>query len=152
MAATSAGILLHRGAGERLEVLLILPGGPYWRGRDEGAWQIPKGNVDPEEEAVAAAAREFEEELGSPAPGPLRPLGTVRQAGGKWVHAFAVAGDLDADAIVSNRFEMEWPPRSGVSRSFPEVERAAWFSIEEARSRMLASQRPLLDLLLVALD
>lgn len=141
----SAGVLLHRLRGGRREVLLIHPGGPYWARRDEGAWQIPKGGVEPGEELAAAAAREFIEELGSPPPLPLEWLCRVRQAGGKQVEAFIAEGDLDEKAIVSIRFEMEWPPRSGRMRSFPEVDEARWFSLHEARYRMLRSQLPILD-------
>jgi predicted NUDIX family NTP pyrophosphohydrolase len=143
----SAGILLHRNRGDALEVLLIKPGGPFWRGRDEGAWMIPKGMVEPGEELLAAALREFEEELGSPAEGMPRPLCRVRQAGGKWVEAFALEGDLDADGIVSIAFTLEHPPKSGQIKQFPEVEEARWFSIPEARRMMLKSQLPMLDAL-----
>jgi predicted NUDIX family NTP pyrophosphohydrolase len=143
----SAGILLHRKHGDALEVLQIKPGGPFWRGRDEGAWMIPKGMVEPGEALLAAALREFEEELGSPAEGIPRPLCRVRQAGGKWVEAFALEGDLDADRIVSIDFTLEHPPRSGQLRQFPEVEEARWFSIPEARRMMLKSQLPMLDAL-----
>jgi predicted NUDIX family NTP pyrophosphohydrolase len=147
MASLSAGILLYNGRGPSLRVLLILPGGPYWRNRDMGAWMIPKGGLEPGEDAAAAALREFEEEIGSPAIGEPRPLCRVRQAGGKWVEAFALEGDLDAAKVASNSFEMEWPPRSGQLRSFPEVERAAWFLLAEARAAILPSQRPILDAL-----
>ena len=145
MVALSAGLLLYRRRGDAVEVLLVLPGGPYWRGRDAGAWQIPKGGVDVDEDHAACALREFEEELGTRPAGKPRPLARIRQAGGKWVEAFALQGDLDADAIVSNRFELEWPPKGGERQSFPEVARAAWFDIAEAREKMLPSQLPLLD-------
>ena len=148
----SAGILLYRLAGRGLEVLLVHPGGPYWRSKDEGAWMMPKGGVEQGEETVAAARREFEEELGTKPQGELLALGRIRQKGGKWVEAFALEGDLDADAIVSNSFAVEWPPRSGEIQLFPEVDRAAWFTLAEARSKMLPSQLPLLDLLLAAVD
>jgi predicted NUDIX family NTP pyrophosphohydrolase len=147
MASLSAGIILYKGRGPSLRVLLILPGGPYWRNRDVGAWMIPKGGLEPGEDAAAAALREFEEELGSPAIGEPLPLCRVRQAGGKWVEAFALEGDLDAAKVVSNSFEMEWPPRSGQLQSFPEVERAAWFSLAQAHAAILPSQRPILDAL-----
>lgn len=147
MAALSAGILLYRRREGAIEVLLVLPGGPYWRRRDAGAWQIPKGAVEADEDHAACALREFEEELGGRPSGALRPLARIRQAGGKWVEAFALEGDLDTAAIVSNRFEMEWPPRSGRRESFPEVARAAWFNPDEARAKMLPSQLPLLDAL-----
>jgi predicted NUDIX family NTP pyrophosphohydrolase len=147
MASLSAGILLYKGRGKSLRVLLILPGGPYWRNRDVGAWMIPKGGLEPGEDAAQAALREFHEELGTPAVGTLRPLCRIRQTGGKWVEAFALEGDLDAARVNSNLFEMEWPPRSGRLQSFPEVERAAWFSMAEARNYILRSQLPLLDAL-----
>jgi predicted NUDIX family NTP pyrophosphohydrolase len=129
-----------------LEVLLVHPGGPAWSQRDLGAWSIPKGEYDDGEEPLAAARREFEEELGSPAPdGPAYDLGEVRLKSGKRVRAWAVAGDLDADGIVSNLFEMEWPPRSGRRREFPEVDRAQWFGLEEARARLNPAQVALID-------
>lgn len=141
----SAGILLHRRGKAGTEVLLVLPGGPWWRNKDDGAWQIPKGALDPGEDAAAAALREFEEELGTRPRGELTALCRIRQKGGKWVEAFALEGDLDAARIVSNRFELEWPPRSGTMASFPEVERAQWFPMAEARSKILESQLPILD-------
>jgi predicted NUDIX family NTP pyrophosphohydrolase len=142
----SAGILLHRRRGERLEVLLVHPGGPFWARRDEGAWSIPKGEYSGEEDPLRAARREFEEELGSPPPdGPAQDLGEIRQKGGKLVRAWAVPGDLDAEAIVSNTFELEWPPRSGKVIEVPEVDRAAWFALEEARTRINPAQLELLD-------
>jgi predicted NUDIX family NTP pyrophosphohydrolase len=143
----SAGILLYRRGGEGVEVLLVHPGGPYWQRRDAGAWQIPKGKIDEGETLLDAALREFEEELGMVPAGEARALGRIRQAAGKWVDAFALEGDLDADAIVSAKFEMEWPPKSGTIRSFPEVDRARWFTLREARDKMLESQKPLLDFL-----
>lgn len=141
----SAGILLYRRTGAELEVLLIHPGGPYWMRRDQGAWQIPKGQVEPEEEPTAAALREVEEELGTRVESPLEPLGEIRQAGGKRVTAYAAEQDLDPEAIVSNLFEMEWPPRSGKRQRFPEVSEARWLTFEQARTVMLPSQLPLLD-------
>jgi predicted NUDIX family NTP pyrophosphohydrolase len=143
----SAGILLHRrSAGGALEVLLVHPGGPFWAKKDLGAWSIPKGEHEDGEDARAAALREFEEELGSPAvEGELVDLGEVRQKSGKVVTAWALEGDIDADGIRSNTFEMEWPPRSGKTREFPEVDRAAWFGLDEARERILPAQAPLLD-------
>ncbi|MDT9598106.1 NUDIX domain-containing protein [Sphingosinicella rhizophila] len=143
----SAGIVLYRMRETILEVLLVRPGGPFWRNKDEGAWMIPKGLVEPGEKDEAAALREFEEELGSRPAGVPRPLCTIRQAGGKWVKTFALEGDLDPDRIVSNRFELEWPPRSGRLQTYPEVDRAAWMPLGEARRLMLASQRPILDAL-----
>ena len=147
MALTSAGVLLYRRSGQRLEVLLIHPGGPYWRSRHEGAWMIPKGGIEAGETPEQAARREFEEELGTAPAGPLVPLCRIRQAGGKWVEAFAAEGDLDADAITSNNFEMEWPPRSGKLEAYPEVDRAAWFDMNEARALILPSQAAILDAL-----
>ena len=141
----SAGVLLYRRTAAELEVLLIHPGGPYWLRKDRGSWQIPKGEIGPREEPEAAAQREVAEELGVALAGVLQPLGEIRQAGGKWVTAYALEHDLDADAIRSNEFEMEWPPRSGEMRRFPEVSAARWLTLEEARVVMLPSQLPLLD-------
>jgi predicted NUDIX family NTP pyrophosphohydrolase len=149
---TSAGILLYRRGGEgAVEVLLVHFGGPYWRGKEAGAWSMPKGLIGAGESAEEAARREFLEELGSPAEGPLLPLGAIRQKGGKIVEAFALEGDLDADAIESNAFTIEWPPGSGRSATFPEVDRAAWFELPEARAMMLPSQLALIDRLEAAL-
>ena len=147
MPGVSAGVILYKRDGEELSVLLILPGGPYWRNKDVGAWMIPKGGIEPGEAASEAALREFEEELGTRLTGALRPLCRIRQAGGKWVEAFALEGDLDASRIVSNSFEIEWPPRSGQMQSYPEVDRAAWFTLAQAHARILPSQRPILDAL-----
>lgn len=142
--AHSAGVLLYRRAPD-LEVLLVHPGGPYWARKDRGAWQIPKGLIEPGENPETAARREAGEELGSALEGPLRSLGDIRQAGGKRVTAFAIEHDLDPAAIVSNLFEMEWPPKSGKVQAFPEVGAARWMSPEQARDLMLPSQLPLLD-------
>ena len=147
-ARLSAGILLFRRGSGRLEILLVHPGGPYWRSRDAGAWQLPKGAVEDGEVPLEAALREFEEEVGARLSGDPMPLGRVRQAGGKWVEAFALEADFDPEALVSIEFEIEWPPRSGRMRSFPEVDRAAWFTVAKARSKMLPSQQPLLDRLI----
>ena len=142
----SAGILLHRGAGAALEVLLVHPGGPAWSKRDAGAWSIPKGEVAEDEDPLAAARREFEEELGTAPPtGEADDLGEIRQRSGKRVRAWALAGDLDASRIVSNTFMFEWPPRSGRMIEIPEVDRAEWFGIEAARDRINSGQVPLLD-------
>ena len=130
-----------------LELLLVHPGGPFWRNKDAGAWMIPKGVIAPGEDPADAAMREFEEELGSRPPGIPLPLCRIRQKGGKYVEAFALEGDLDADYIVSNHFTLEHPARSGRLQSFPEVDRAAWFPIAEARAMILPSQLPLLDAL-----
>jgi predicted NUDIX family NTP pyrophosphohydrolase len=145
--ALSAGILLYRRAPGGLEVLLVKPGGPFWRGKDAGAWMIPKGGVADGESPLAAAVREFEEELGSAPPGVPRPLARVRQAGGKWVEAFALEGEFDCAGLASNDFTLEYPPRSGRFQDFPEVEEARWFALAEARAMMLPSQLPLLDAL-----
>ena len=148
MPATSAGLLLYRLASDGVEVLLVHPGGPFWIRKDLGAWSIPKGEVSPSEDLLAAARREFEEETGAVAPGLAIPLGELRQAGGKLVHAWAVQGDFDPAELRSNTFELEWPRGSGRKQSFPEVDRAAWFPIGEAHRRILVSQAPLLDRLL----
>jgi len=141
----SAGVLLYRRTGPELEVLLIHPGGPYWLRKDHGAWQLPKGEIGADEDPEAAARREVAEELGVTLTGALKPLGEIRQAGGKRVTAYAIEHDLAADAIVSNEFEMEWPPRSGKRARFPEVSAAKWLTLEQARAVMLPSQLPLLD-------
>lgn len=145
MPLLSAGILMWRRRGGTVEVLLGHFGGPQWQKRDEGAWAIPKGLVEPDEALEACARREFEEELGVRPEGELMPLGRIRQKGGKWVEAFALEGDLDADRIVSNPFTVEWPPRSGRLRSYPEIDRAGWFGLAEARRKILPSQLPILD-------
>lgn len=147
MALLSAGILMWRRRGGDVEVLLAHFGGPQWQRKDEGAWAIPKGLVEEGEDLEACARREFEEELGVAARGALVPLGRIRQKGGKWVEPFALEGDLDAERIVSNRYTIEWPPRSGRFVSYPEVDRAAWFGVAEARRKMLPSQIPILDAL-----
>ena len=127
-------------------MLLVHPGGPFWAKRDEGAWSIPKGEIEPGEQAIEVARREFQEELGAPPPeGELTPLGSVRQSGGKVVHVWNASGDFDVTKLKSNGFTMEWPPRSGLMQEFPEVDRAAWFGLDEARRMILASQLPLLD-------
>jgi predicted NUDIX family NTP pyrophosphohydrolase len=147
MARRSAGILLHRrvDGGER-EVLLVHPGGPFWAKKDAGAWSIPKGEHGDDEQPLDAARREFAEELGQPLPaGEPVALGEVRQKGGKLVAAWALEGDLDAERIVSNTFELEWPPRSGKRATFPEVDRAGWFALPAAREKLLPAQLPLLD-------
>lgn len=127
-------------------MLLVHPGGPFWAKRNEGAWSIPKGEIEPGQTALDVARREFEEELGaSPPDDDLRSLGTVRQAGGKVVHAWTAPGDLDVEGVKSVTFSMEWPPRSGRVQEFPEVDRAAWFDMEVARRMILPSQLPLLE-------
>jgi predicted NUDIX family NTP pyrophosphohydrolase len=142
----SAGILLHRRGADGVEVLLVHPGGPFWAKKDAGAWSIPKGEHDDAEEAQACALREFAEETGSaPAPGELTDLGEVRQKSGKVVRAWALEGDLDADAIRSNTFVAQWPPRSGQYRTFPEVDRAGWFGLQAAREKINPAQAAFLD-------
>ena len=152
MAAISAGILLFRQTGEALEVLLVHPGGPYWAKKEQGAWSIPKGLVEGDEEPLECALRELEEELGSPfafAAGALIELGSVRQKAGKLVHCWAVEGDFDPATLRSNTFSMEWPPRSGAEREFPEVDRAEWFGPDEARAKIIPAQADFLDRLKV---
>jgi predicted NUDIX family NTP pyrophosphohydrolase len=152
MARRSAGLLLYRRRDGAVELLLVHPGGPLWARRDAGAWSIPKGEVGEGEEPRAVALREFEEETGHPPPrGELVALGEVRQRGGKLVTAWAAAGDLDPAAITSNTFTLEWPPRSGNRREFPEVDRAGWFDPATAREKLLAAQAELVDRLLAAL-
>jgi predicted NUDIX family NTP pyrophosphohydrolase len=143
----SAGVLLFRRGAGGIEVLLIKPGGPFWRNKDIGAWMIPKGGVEAGEKVAEAALREFAEETGTILAAEPFPLARIRQAGGKTVEAFALEGDLDAAAITSNDYEMEWPPRSGRRQRFPEVAAAQWMPMMEARRMMLPSQLPLLDAL-----
>ncbi len=145
MAARSAGILLHRTRNDALEVLLVHPGGPFWARRDAGVWSIPKGEHDDGEDPLAAARREFAEELGTPAPATAAiDLGEIRQKSGKVVHAWAVEGDLDAAGIHSNTVEIEWPPRSGRTLEIPEVDRAEWFGLTTAREKINPAQAELL--------
>jgi len=136
----AAGLLLFRGRVPTLEVLLVHPGGPLWARKDEGAWSIPKGEVEPNEDALAAARREVEEETGARPSGTFIALSPVRQTGGKIVHVWAIESDFDPSSLKSNLFEMEWPPKSGNRRSFPEVDRAAWFDLETAGRKILPSQ------------
>ena len=148
MAKLSAGLVMYR-MRDGLQALLVHPGGPFWESKDAGAWSIPKGEYHEGEDALTVARREFAEELGVPAPdAEYWSLGEVRQAGGKLVTAWAVEGDLDPAMLVSNTFEIEWPPRSGKRVSFPEVDQAGWFTIDEARNKMLKSQLPFLDRLI----
>jgi predicted NUDIX family NTP pyrophosphohydrolase len=144
MGKTSAGLLLYRWREGRLEVFLVHPGGPFWARKDEGAWSIPKGEFSDGEDPLAAARREFAEETGLVPDGAFVALTPLRQAGGKIVHAFAIEGDCDPSAIRSNSFTIEWPPRSGERREFPEVDRAAWFAIAEAERKILKGQLGLL--------
>ena len=146
MVRRSAGILLHRSRDGNVEVLLVHPGGPFFAHRDNGVWSIPKGEFEPGEDALAAARREFGEELGSPAPdGEALDLGEVRQKSGKYVRGFALEGDLDAAAIVSNLCTVQWPPRSGRTIEVPEVDRAQWFGLAEAAERMIPAQAAFLE-------
>jgi predicted NUDIX family NTP pyrophosphohydrolase len=143
---TSAGILLHRPAADGREVLIGHMGGPFWATKDDGAWSIPKGEYEPGEDAFAVALREFEEELGSPVPAAdFVPLGEVRTTSSKVLTVWAAEGDLDPSAAVSNTFELEWPPRSGRFQQFPEIDRAAWFPVEEARAKLVKGQVGFLD-------
>jgi predicted NUDIX family NTP pyrophosphohydrolase len=152
MPRRSAGILLYRRHQGILEVLLVHPGGPMWVNRDAGAWSIPKGEYSDDEDPQAVALREFQEETGQPPPtGDLVALGEIRQKGGKVVTAWAAPGDLDPAGIISNTFTLEWPPRSGARREFPEVDRAGWFDPATAREKLLAAQAELVDRLLVVL-
>ena len=145
MPKASAGLLMFRRCGEGPEVLLVHPGGPFWTRRDQGAWSIPKGEFALDEDPLAAARREFEEETGIWPEGEFIPLSPRRQPGGKVVHAWAFEGDCDPTAIVSNTFVMEWPPRSGRRQEFPEVDRAAWFPLEEAKRKLLSGQVGLIE-------
>jgi predicted NUDIX family NTP pyrophosphohydrolase len=148
----SAGILLFRRRRGRLEVLLVHPGGPYWKNRDQGVWSIPKGLIDEGEQPLAAAVRELREETGYLAQGPFVPLGTVQLASGKRIHAWACEGDLDPAQIHSNLVEVEFPPRSGRKIRVPEVDRGDWFTLDVAREKLHPAQRPLLDRLAAALE
>ena len=152
MPKQSAGILMVRRDPNGWSVLLVHPGGPFWAKKDFGAWSIPKGEYSAGEDPLAVAVREFEEETGVTPKGEFRPLGEVRQAGGKRVFAWAVEGDLDPAEVKSNSFELEWPPKSGRKQSFPEIDRAAWFSPDAAREKILPSQREFIDRLARLLD
>ncbi|MES1205289.1 MAG: NUDIX domain-containing protein [Pseudomonadota bacterium] len=149
MPKKSAGLLVHRPGPNGPEVFLVHPGGPFWAKKDDGAWSIPKGEFTDGEDALEAAKREWEEETGAPVAmalaGTFEALGAIRQAGGKIVHAWHVGGDLDPSQLRSGLFSMEWPPGSGTSREFPEVDRAAWFPLDGARVKILKGQLPLLD-------
>jgi predicted NUDIX family NTP pyrophosphohydrolase len=145
----SAGLLVYRGAGAALEVLLVHPGGPFWAKKDDGAWFIPKGEIEPGEDAFSAAQREFREELGvAPPVGDPLVLGSVKNKGGKLIEAWALSGDVDLSGFKSNLFSMEWPPRSGKQREFPEVDRAHYFGVEAALQKMHPAEQPLLQRLL----
>ena len=148
MVKRSAGLLLFRESAAGLEVLLVHPGGPFWAKKDDGAWSIPKGEFGDDEEALTAAKREFEEEMGAPPAGDFIPLEPLRQPGGKLVIAWALQADFDTSGLKSNMFSMEWPPKSGRQQEFPEIDRAGWFPIEAARTKILKGQAGLLDQLL----
>jgi len=145
MSKKSAGLLLFRRASGRLEVFLVHPGGPFWAKKDESSWSIPKGEFEDPEDPLAAARREFEEETGFAPDGDPIPLDPIRQPGGKLVYAWALSGNLDPSGLRSNTFSMEWPPKSGRYREFPEVDRAAWFGMEEAGRKILKGQAAFLD-------
>jgi predicted NUDIX family NTP pyrophosphohydrolase len=145
MAKQSAGVVLFRWRDHELQLFLVHPGGPFWSNKDAGAWSIPKGEYADDEEPLEVAKREFQEETGFSIDGDFRELEMVRQPGGKRVRAWAVEGECDADAVKSNLFSMEWPPKSGRQAEFPEVDRAAWFGIEEAREKILKGQLPFID-------
>jgi predicted NUDIX family NTP pyrophosphohydrolase len=148
MPQRSAGILMYRRGDKGLEVLLVHPGGPFWAKKDLGAWSIPKGEHSATEDPLAVAVREFEEETGARPQGAFRPLGELAQPSRKIVTAWAVHGNFDVNRLKSNMFELQWPPRSGRKASFPEVDRAGWFSIDEARQKILRGQKEFLDRLL----
>ncbi|RVD57102.1 NUDIX domain-containing protein [Mesorhizobium sp. M2D.F.Ca.ET.185.01.1.1] len=145
MPQRSAGLLIHRRIAGVFEFLLVHPGGPFWARKDEGAWSVPKGLIGDDEDELGAARREAEEELGIAIDGDFQPLGSYKQPGGKIVMAWSVEADIDANAVKSNMFTMEWPPKSGRMKEFPEVDRAAWFSLPEAGLKILKGQRPMLD-------
>jgi predicted NUDIX family NTP pyrophosphohydrolase len=145
MPKRSAGLLMYRRSGEIVEVLLVHPGGPFWTKKDTGAWSIPKGEYDEGEDAFAAATREFHEETGLVAHGPFLPLAEVKQQRGKIVQAWAFEGDCQPESLTSTTFSLEWPPRSGRRQEFPEVDRAGWFSLEEAKRKIVPGQVALLD-------
>ena len=145
MSRTSAGLLMYRTKDGNLQVLLAHPGGPFFQNKDEGAWSIPKGEIESDENLLEAAKREFQEEIGATPSGPFIELSPVKQKGGKIVHAWAVEGDCDPSAIVSNTFTMEWPPRSGKQTEFPEIDRAEFFDVETAKRKINAAQAALID-------
>ena len=151
MAKQSAGLLLYRLVERQLQIFLVHPGGPFFRNKDEGSWSIPKGEFLESEEALKAARREFEEETGQHIDGKFIELDPITQKGGKTVFAWAVEEDIDSEAIVSNTFEIEWPPRSGKKQSFPEIDKAAWFDVETAKAKINSAQAELIDSLKKAL-
>jgi predicted NUDIX family NTP pyrophosphohydrolase len=141
----SAGVLLYRRKGKAFEFFLVHPGGPFWTKRDDGAWTVPKGAIEPGEDPLAAARREFTEETGFTVNGDFIEIGTFKQPGGKHVLVWALEGDCDPEKLASNEFEMEWPPHSGQRQHFPEIDRGGWFGIAQAREKLLIGQRPMLD-------
>jgi predicted NUDIX family NTP pyrophosphohydrolase len=145
MARKSAGLLMYRRRQGVVEALLAHPGGPFWAKKDLGAWSIPKGEFDPDEDPLAAAKREFEEETGLSVTGEFIPLAPIKQSGGKVVHIWAVEGDCDASAIKSNTFMIEWPPRSGRQQEFPEIDRAEWFPLDDAKEKVTKGQRGFIE-------
>lgn len=145
MTKQSAGLLLYRNTNEAIEVFLVHPGGPFFAKKDESSWSIPKGEFNDDEDALTAAKREFEEETGKPIDGSFIKLQPIRQKSGKMVHAWAVESDLDHTNIVSNTFEIEWPPRSGKRKTFPEIDRAGWFTLHEAKEKLIPAQVKLLE-------
>jgi len=152
MPKQSAGILVFRRARQRLEVFLVHPGGPFWAKKDAGAWSLPKGEFSAGEDPLAAARREFAEETGLSMDGRFLPLGTAKQRGGKLITAWAVEADPDPRLLKSNTFSMEWPPKSGLMREFPEIDRGQWFTLDEAREKILAGQTAFLDRLVAVLS
>ena len=152
MAKQSAGLVVFRRCNSELQVFLVHPGGPFWKNKDAGAWSIPKGECQEGEDALDAAKREFQEETGFKVDGEFVALGEIKQAGGKVVKAWALEGDCVPSEVRSNTFSMEWPPKSGHKKEFPEIDRAEWFSVEEARERMLKGQLPFLDRLVERLQ
>jgi predicted NUDIX family NTP pyrophosphohydrolase len=148
MPQRSAGLLLYRRKGRGIEVLLVHPGGPFWARKDDGAWSIPKGLIEPGEEPIAVARREFAEETGAAVDGDLTPLGTFAQSRAKTIEIWAAEGDFDPATLTSNTFSIEWPPRSGRMQDFPEVDRAQWFTPQDAVAKILKGQRPVIEALL----
>jgi predicted NUDIX family NTP pyrophosphohydrolase len=144
-ARQSAGLLVYRQRAGTIEVFLVHPGGPFWRGKDAGAWSIPKGEFAPGEDPLSAAQREFQEETGQKVSGQFTPLAPIRQRGGKTVYAWQIEADVDATNILSNKFSMEWPPQSGQFQDFPEIDQAGWFTIDTAAEKIITGQRALLD-------
>jgi predicted NUDIX family NTP pyrophosphohydrolase len=145
MPKQSAGLLIYRRRHDALEVFLVHPGGPFWQNKDLGAWSIPKGEFEPTDDPLTVAKRELNEETGHSVDGPFTPLAPIKQRGGKIVHAWAVAADFDVGEVVSNTFSMEWPPRSGKMREFPEVDRAEWFHVKTAEEKIIEAQRGFLS-------